>query len=57
MLSKKDTNVSLENPTHLTSMHDPVQDTNGVMGAALRPETMRAVQKVLLVDGFQHFAQ
>ncbi len=37
-------------------MHDPVQGANGVMGTALRPKAIRAVQKVLLVDCFQHFA-
>ncbi len=37
-------------------MHDPVEGANGVMGAAMGPEAVRAVQKVLLIDGLQHLS-
>ncbi len=37
-------------------MYDPVQGAHGVMGTAPGPEAIGAVQKVLLVDRFQHLA-
>ena len=38
-------------------MHDPVEGSHGVMGAASGPEAVGAVQEVLLVDGLQYLTQ
>ena len=46
----------LEDPPHLAPVHDPLQGAHGVVGTASGPEAIRAVQKVLLVDGLQHLA-
>jgi hypothetical protein len=53
---EKGHHVGLEGPVHFASVHDPVQGSDGVMGTALRPKTVRAIQKVLLVDRFQYLA-
>jgi hypothetical protein len=37
-------------------MHYPVKGSNRVVGTPSGPEAVRAVQKVLLVDGLQHLA-
>ena len=49
-------NVSLQNPTHLALVHRSVQRTNRIVGTASRPETVRALQKILLVHRLQHLA-
>jgi hypothetical protein len=55
-LSKKDLNVGLQNPTHLATANYPIQGSNGVVGATPRPESVRTVQEVLLVNRLQNLA-
>jgi hypothetical protein len=46
--------VRFENPLHLAPVHDLVEGPYGVMGTAPGPKSIRAAQKVLLVECFQH---
>ena len=46
--------VRLEEPPHLAPINKPLETAHGVMGTALGPKPVRAVHKVLLVDGLQH---
>jgi hypothetical protein len=46
----------LKKTVHFPSMHHSVKGSNRVVGATPGPEAVRAVQKVLLVDGLQHLA-
>ena len=55
MLSKKESHVGLQDPLHFALVDGSVEASDGVMGAASTPKTIRAVQKVLLVHGLQHF--
>jgi hypothetical protein len=48
--------VGLQNPVHFPPVHHPVKGSNRVVGTPSGPEAVRAVQKVLLVDGLQHLA-
>src|SRR5207245_1721536 len=53
---KEGGDVRLQYPLDLAPVDRSVQGTKGVMGLALRPEAVRAVQELLLVDGFQYLA-
>src|SRR5882724_3549940 len=46
--------VGLKYPLHLAPVHDLVEGPYGVMGTAPGSEPLRAVQKVWLVNGFEH---
>jgi len=46
--------VRFENPLHLAPVHDLVEGPYGVMGTAPGPKSIRAAQKGLLVERFQH---
>src|SRR5207253_10961069 len=48
--------VGLEDPPHFTLIHTALQGAHGVVGTAPGSEAIRALQKVLLVDGLQHLA-
>jgi len=48
--------ICLQYPLHFASICRSMDGFYRVMRAALGPETIRAIQKVLLVDGLQHLA-
>jgi hypothetical protein len=48
--------VGLHDVVRVPPRHDSVECTDRIVRAASRPETVRAVQEVLLIDGLQHVA-
>jgi hypothetical protein len=54
---EKGLDVRLKNPVHFAPARHPVKGADRVVSASTGSKTIRAVQKVLLVDGLQHFTQ
>jgi hypothetical protein len=48
--------VGLEEPLHLPLLDDPFQSAHGGVGAALGPEAIRTISKLLRGDGAEHLA-
>ena len=54
---EKGLDVRLKNPVHFAPARHPVKGADRVVSASTGSKTIRAFQKVLLVDGLQHFTQ
>src|SRR5262249_39936650 len=48
--------VRLRHPPHLTGVSQTIKGSDRLVRSSTRPETVRAVPEVLLIHGFQHFA-
>jgi hypothetical protein len=48
--------VRLHHPPHLTGVSQAIEGPDRLVGSPTRPETVRAVPKILLMDDLQHFA-